>query len=1474
MASPTTPASRSGENPAGQEDDHNDNGDTDGGELKPLVKPNGRRESTEQEDTGQAKDPLDQSKSGTTGAEVSPDADISVMSEGTSELRPLVSPSGDNSAVKVDSRDELREVPDTAVVGGPKKRAEDNVGDSRSPPTRRSGLRKYSQGLKKALPVRIAKTPKNQIPLETNGLVNFSTFGWLNRLLWGVFKNGADHVKSYTITEKESAEVNAERMERFWQEERAMKGDAAASFGKAIFKSFKTRLLIGALLSLFLAFLTLSIPIILIQYFLSYLTEEEVTVKGGILYVILLGLVIGFRSIAASFTWMLYFEAATRIKYGTLALFYQKILRVKSLQGKSEGDMANFITNDGQRIWDSVIMGPFILSGPMVVIISSVYCVIYLGPWALISVFTILGFFPFLITFAKMSEKFKGASIILTDKRVAMVTQMLSSIKLIKMCVWEKAFTRKVSEMREAEAAILSKSVFVTSMNMGVAMLVPVLAACLCFVAYVANGNNLTPTQAFTFVALLNTMQSAMMAIPFALKSFAELAVTTRRIQEILLMNEIEEYPPMEEGSADVVRLTNASFSWGKSASKEDEAEKDEKAKNAKNKKSSEREEEEERLQEAEAEETRVTAPVLHDISLSVKKGTLVGVCGTVGSGKSSLINVILGRLEPVSGKIALTSDHVAYVPQQAWITNSSLRDNITFGNSFEPDRYKSVVEACALAEDFRTFSAGDITEAGERGANLSGGQRQRLSLARATYSQASLVLLDDPLSAVDAHVAGHIFQHCILGQLRASGSTVVLVSHQLKFLKECDEIVVMKDGAIAEQGSPDQLLASGKEYANLITLFTEEHDANTEISTASLVENNTKPDATVESSNSVADNKKNYVGTKEPEKLMEEEKMDPGSMEWGVVGQYVSHMGGCCVAAVLMVSFILPVVGATLASWFLSHWLQQGGGSAVTIMSNTTANWTVPSKRVVDNPDRGQYLLIYFLIVLGTAFLTIIKSLAVTKWTLTASTTMHNQGIQRIVFSPMSFFYSTPIGRMVNRFSADLDEIDSRLPMNLDVFLSNVLQIFGALAIIIYVSPWFALATIPLSMIFFFLWIVFHRSVRQLKMLDNVTRSPIISHLGASIQGLASINTFRRTEDFVKQHCELLNSNSVAVLLFYSANRWLALRLDLVSTGIAVVTGFLVLITYDHLNPALAGLALTFSIQMSSLFQFATRLAVETEARLSSAQRILEYCHLTEKEGSVVPAGNTQTPGDKWPFRGEIVFNNVKLRYRPEAPLALNDINVDIRPGEKIGIVGRTGAGKSSLSVAMFRLVELESGSIVVDGLDISKLDLEHLRRGVSVIPQDPVLFTASVRYNLDPFKEFSDNDLWQALEKCHVKDLVQGLEGHLEFQVSEAGENFSVGEKQLMCMARALLRDSKVVVLDEATAAVDLETDRQMQETLKDAFEGCTLLIIAHRLTSVVTCDRVMVMDNGQVHEFDTPENLMSRSNSMFKSMLEAAS
>ncbi|GFO45549.1 multidrug resistance-associated protein 5 [Plakobranchus ocellatus] len=530
-------------------------------------------------------------------------------------------------------------------------------------------------------------------------------------------------------------------------------------------------------------------------------------------------------------------------------------------------------------------------------------------------------------------------------------------------------------------------------------------------------------------------------------------------------------------------------------------------------------------------------------------------------------------------------------------------------------------------------------------------------------------------------------------------------------------------------------------------------------------------------------------------------------------------------------------------------------------------SNGTLRSPRVVDNPDLSCYLLIYASFIPVLVSLTLVRSFSLVKATIHASSALHNTGFQKILHRPLSFFYTTPVGRIVNRFSADQDEMDLVLPLNIEVFTNNVLQVIAALIAVSYVSPWFALAVIPLAVLFLILMVIFHVCFRRLKCLDHVTRSPVLAHFGASVQGLEAVQAYGVEREFSFKQCQLLDSNCVALLLFQTASRWLALRLELVSAGVALITGLLILTGWDHLNPALAGLALAFTLQMSGLFQFTARLAVETEARFTSVQRMLEYCNDDTKEPIATSRLKTE-----WPVGGSILFQNVSLRYGSDAPLALSDVSFEAKSQQKIGIVGRSGAGKSSLAVALFRLFEVESGQICVDGQDICEIPLDQLRPALSIIPQDPVLFAGTLRYNLDPFNKLSDVDLWQAIDRCHLSDLVRTSNLQLETAVSEGGNNFSVGERQLLCLARALLKRSKILILDEATAAVDSETDALIQATLRDAFQECTMLVIAHRLATVLHCDKILVMEAGKTLEFDTPTNLMSNQGSKFKAMIKA--
>uniref|UniRef100_A0A3B4B9M5 ATP-binding cassette, sub-family C (CFTR/MRP), member 2 n=1 Tax=Periophthalmus magnuspinnatus TaxID=409849 RepID=A0A3B4B9M5_9GOBI len=844
------------------------------------------------------------------------------------------------------------------------------------------------------------------------------------------------------------------------------------------------------------------------------------------------------------------------------------------------------------------------------------------------------------------------------------------------------------------------------------------------------------------------------------------------------------------------------------------------------------------------------------DVSIEINSGKLVAVVGAVGSGKSSLISALLGEMHKKTG---LINGSLAYVPQQAWIQNATLRDNILFGSAYEKGQFQQIIEACALGPDLELLAGGDLTEIGEKGINLSGGQKQRVSLARATYSEADIYLLDDPLSAVDAHVGQHLFDKVIGPKGLLKDKTRVLVTHAVSFLPFVDEIIVLKDGIVSEVGSYNSLRASKGAFAEFLDTYAKEQSNQDQSHRGNDVEmipdtEDTQIDSPLEDAISVTLKRENSIrrsqatsSVKEPknepikgQRLIEKEAMESGQVKMSVFLQYVRAMGWGYTILVIFIYFIQNVafIGQNL-------WLSDWTNDAIDYANMTYPAWKRDTR-------------IWVFGVLGVAQFLANASVS-------ASRILHSKLLNNILRVPMVFFDTTPTGRILNRFAKDIFTVDEAIPQSFRSWILCFLGVFGTIFVICLATPFFTIIIVPLAVIYYFFYVA---TSRQLRRLDSVSRSPIYSHFGETVSGLSVIRAYGHQERFLNQNEKTVDENLKSVYPWIVSNRWVAIRLEFVGNLVVFFAALFAVISRNSLDSGMVGLSISYALNVTQTLNWLVRMTSELETNIVAVERVSEYAEI-ENEAQWI----TDTrPPEKWPEEGKLQFDNFKVRYRPELDLVLHGVTcfIDSKEKTQIGIVGRTGAGKSSLTNCLFRIIEAAEGRILIDGVDISSIGLHDLRSRLTIIPQDPVLFSGSLRMNLDPFNKFSDEEIWKVLELSHLKSFVFGLEEGLQYEVAEGGENL-VGQRQLLCLARALLRKSRILILDEATAAVDLETDDLIQTTIRKEFSHCTVLTIAHRLHTIMDSS-VMVLDAGKIVEFDSPSNLLDK-HSHFYSMAKNA-
>ncbi|XP_037000701.2 ATP-binding cassette sub-family C member 11 [Artibeus jamaicensis] len=1332
------------------------------------------------------------------------------------------------------------------------RKPEEAAGSAGAPPAGKD------RDWKVMIPFQLKSKSPSPNPIDNAGLFSYLTVSWITGLMVRGLQRRLDENSVPPLSRRDASARNSRRLHRLWEEEVSRSGIRKASLFPVLLRFQSTRVMIYMILAMCLSVSSVLGPTLLIPKILDYSQEPSKDPVYGVGLCLILLFTECMKMMCMCSGWVIQQRTGVRFRTAALAVGFEKLMQFKSLTHISTGEAISFFTTDVNYLFEGMYYGPMIFISFAAAVTCTISSCLLLGPTGLITtVFYLLVLLLLGLLTLRLVKTHRQVSKV-SDQRIRVTSEVLTSIKLIKMYTWEKAFEKIIKDLRRKERKLLEKNGLIQSLNTTILFVAPSLAMVVTFLSHTGLQLKLTPLVAFNVMAIWNIMRVSMFFVPFSVKGFSNSMSAVERFQRFFLQQSPSLYVQALEDPSKALVLEEATLSWRKTCPEVvNKAFELERNRHASPKGTARTQPPLGALGPEDKGEN--PAPELRKINLVVSKGTMVGVCGNTGSGKSSLFSAILGEMHLLEGEVGVCGS-LAYVPQQAWIFSGNVRDNILMGKKFEEAWYLEVIHACSLNRDLDILPFGDMTEIGERGLNLSGGQRQRVSLARAVYSNHDIYLLDDPLSAVDTHVGQHIFEQCIKKMLR--GKTVVLVTHQLQFLQFCDQIILLEDGEISERGTHRELIQKQGQYAHLIwrthregkqDVFQDTEKAAQEHQVQGQAQATCQQEP--QSDNAGLENQ-----------LTTKEKVEEGPMTWRVYHAYIQAAGGylvCIMVLLVLVTFIFLIA---FNFWWLSYWLEQGAGTNSSRGANGTA--TGDPGDILDNPHLLFYQLVFGLSTVALTFVGCCFSVLFTKVTKKASTALHNKLFHRVSQSPASFFDTTPTGRLLNCFVGDLDQLDRLLPVLIEEFLALLLVVIYNLVVSSLLSPFILLISLVLMALCLIGHMKFKRAIFKFKRLENYSRSPLFSHILTSLQGLSSIHIYGKTKDFISEFNRLTDVQNNYLLMFLSATQWLTLRMELLANLVSFTVALFVAFDISSASYSYKTMAISLVLQLASSFQAWGRMASEMEAHFMAAERMLRYMKMCVPEAPSHVKGASCPHG--WPQHGEITFQDYQMKYRDHTPLVLKRINLRIRSQEVVGIIGRTGSGKSSLGVALFRLVEPAEGRILIDGVDISSISLEALRSKLSIIPQDPVLFSGTVRSNLDPFNSYTDEQIWGALEKMSFSQTILKLPQGLQAEVLENGRNFSVGERQLLCIARALLRNSKILLIDEATASVDMETDALVQHTIREAFRGCTVLVIAHRITTILYCNRILVMDNGQVVEFDKPEVLRRQPGSMFSSLL----
>ena len=1188
-------------------------------------------------------------------------------------------------------------------------------------------------------------------------------------------------------------------------------------------------------------------------------------------------------------------------------------------------------------------------STPVQLILCIVLLYRILGWSALASIVMMILVMPLNLFIAKQFTKVQKKVMAATDVRIHTTNEILQNIRIIKYFAWERRFGQIVGEKRAIELKTLRNKYLLFTSAATVWFGVPLLITLFSFMLYtVVEKRPLIPSVAFTALSLFGILRYPLDQLADMIAHVQESKVSVDRVEEFLNEDETEKYEQLLQGRKDengdpLIGFDKATLTWGgKDAQKADGQ----------------------------------TAFRMIDMDIRFVIGSLNIITGPTGSGKTSLLMALLGEMTLIQGSVFLPggqsretlredpethlTESIAYCAQQAWLANDTIKQNILFAAPLDESRYRSVIAACALERDLEILDAGDSTVVGEKGITLSGGQKQRISLARALYCNSRHVLLDDCLSAVDSHTAKHIFEHCITGPLML-GRTCILVTHNIALcVPPSDYVVALLNGKIAAQGSPDDVLASGALGDELLKsrpgskAGTQVHSRN--LSVIDLNGEATKsPDSHILEANGHANGApkgpESKSKSKEENANIRTEAKATGSVNIKVLKMYLVAMGPWHYWLLGLAAFGLQQVGSVACNVWIRTWANQytrsiqsvdsmaartdlhitshlrGAALSSNSFSSGTPFWNLPlsstsssSMQVMKSSDTKidawYYLIVYALLALFYVFISLVREGYIFWGSLRASRTIHTRLLESVSRAKLQFFDTTPLGQLMNRFSKDIEAIDQDVAPVAVGLLGCLFSMISIVILISVITPGFLIAGFFITIIYFAIGQFYLRSSRDLKRLESIQRSPLYQQFGETLSGIVTIRAYGDERRFIRDNQVRVDTHNRPFIYLWAANRWLALRVDFTGALVAFFAGVFVILSIRTIDAGSAGLSLTYAVMFTENVLWLVRLYAVNEQNMNSVERVKEYIEVEQEAKAIIDEAR---PGGNWPSQGAIQFMNYTTRYRPDLEPVLKDLTFSVQPGERVGIVGRTGAGKSSLALALFRGLEAVEGKIVIDDVDIALIGLQDLREAITIVPQDPTLFTGTVRSNLDPFGLFTNEEIFATLRRVQLIGLPTPTAGSsstslvvpdlfipqgpsssssdnhsdvdsdhglskrmtntrentniftdLSSPIAESGSNLSQGQRQLLCLARALLKAPRVLLMDEATASIDYATDSKIQDTLRDVRES-TILTIAHRLQTIIDYDKVLVLDKGKVIEYDAPWELISREGGIFRGMCE---